>query len=63
MAIYSVNNICDVMAELSKITGLGQVIGLVMVPVLFVLLAFCIKKTEFGICVLMCWIFDKYNIE
>ena len=32
------------MAELSKITGLGQVIGLVMVPVLFVLLAFCIKN-------------------
>ena len=35
-----------VMAELSKITGLGQVIGLVMVPVLFVLLAFCIKKNR-----------------
>lgn len=32
------------MAELSKITGLGQVIGLVMVPVLFGLLAFCIKN-------------------
>ena len=32
------------MDELSKITGLGQVIGLVMVPVLFVLLAFCIKN-------------------
>ena len=32
------------MAELSKITGLGQVTGLVMVPVLFGLLAFCIKN-------------------
>ena len=36
------------MAELSKITGLGQIIGLVMVPVLFVLLAFCIKNKRIG---------------
>lgn len=34
------------MAELSKITGLGQVTGLVMAPILFVLLAMCIKNNR-----------------
>lgn len=34
------------MAELSKITGLGQVTGLVMAPILFVLLAMCITNNR-----------------
>lgn len=55
LAVYSVNNVCDGYTELSKITGLGQVIGLVMVPVLFGLLAFCIKTNESGIFVLAVW--------
>lgn len=35
-----------VMVELSSITGLGQIVGLVMAPVLFLILAFFIKKRK-----------------
>lgn len=52
------------MAELSKITGLGQVIGLVMVPVLFGLLAFCLKnKLNLESLSWLCGISVKYSIE
>ena len=35
-----------VMVELSSITGLGQIVGLVMAPVLFLILAFFYKKQK-----------------
>lgn len=35
-----------IMAELGTITGLGQIVGLLMAPILFLILAFFIKKTQ-----------------
>lgn len=35
-----------VMVELSSITGLGQIVGLIMAPILFLILAFFIKKRK-----------------
>ena len=52
-----------VMVELSSITGLGQIVGLVMAPVLFLILAFFYKKQKnMELVSGMCGIFIEYYV-